>query len=223
MKSIPRRDLSPTRPLARGVVVCLAVMALACGGGTPVAKVLPGGEPDIIEAGSTSNPGDKSSSKSSTPTRRITVPRDAADKNGLYLAIRIEGMDPRAGMFAVSAGESFLVNPIVRNTTTNSVPVAYASEKRFDVIVYKDEDQREPVFVWSEHREFAATFQELMLAGGTTMSRMLEIPTTKDRSVDELMEGDLGRPLTPGTYHLWATHEGRPFLAAGPLKIQVVD
>jgi hypothetical protein len=202
----------------------IALAISACAGNQKVAKVFPGEDPDYAESTlSSPSPKEEKGSDTKTPARRLSVPKGASEKNGLMMAVRIEGQEPKQDEYTVKAGNSFLVNAVVRNLTSNSVPVAYATDKRFDVEIFKDPDQREAVHLWSEHRLFVQAFQEVMLGGGTTVSRMLDIPTTKDASVSDMLEGDLGKPLTPGTYYLWATHEGRPFLAAGPLKIIVSE
>ena len=202
----------------------IALAVTACSGRQKVAKVFPGEDPDYAESTQRNpSPKEEKAADTKTPPKRVSVPKGASEKNGLLMVVRIEGQEPKEDEYTVKAGTSFLVNTVVRNLTSNSVPVAYATDQRFDVVVYKDPDQKEAAHLWSEHRMFAKAFQEVMLGGGTTVSRMLDIPTTKDASVDDMLEGDLGKPLTPGTYYLWATHEGRPFLAAGPLKIIVSE
>ncbi len=150
-----------------------------------------------------------------TPARHISIPSDAQERDGLYMSISLESG-------TVGAGNPVRFNLSVRNTTSTPLPVLYATEKRFDVAVFADQNQEELVHLWSSDRMFAQVFQDMMLGGGSNVTRALEVPTTRSSEAGEMLAGDPSRPLIPGTYWAWGTHEGTPFLAAGPVQVEVL-
>lgn len=151
------------------------------------------------------------------PPRTIMLPTNKRQDKGLVLTVKPKGLH-------VHAGSMLPVDMIVRNTTGAPITIPYNGGKHFDIVVFADPDQRKPVFVWSEGRYFTRTFEEPVLSAGAPLMRILEVPTTADKTVDKIMEdGDLTKPLTPGKYYLWGTHEGQPFLAHGPIEIFVEE
>ncbi|HMX62252.1 MAG TPA: BsuPI-related putative proteinase inhibitor [Candidatus Sumerlaeota bacterium] len=206
------------------IVMSGAFALTACGGvQTTTSKPMPGGEPDdMYSAISITDASQEPAKKEPAFKKTITIPKNAKEKNGLRMITSIPGL--KAGEdYKVKAGNSFLVNTLVRNFTSNSVRVAYGTDQRFDIVVYTDPDQRDVYYRWGEHRNFDQAFQEMMIAGGASISRMLEVPTTSSKVVMEGMENDLGKPLIPGTYYLWGTNEGDPLLADGPIKVIVEE
>ncbi|MCC6547387.1 hypothetical protein IT570_09490 [Candidatus Sumerlaeota bacterium] len=201
-----------------------SLILVACGGVTPTSpKPLPGGEPDDFNSPiSITEAAAPSATKDPTFKKTITVPKNAQEKNGLRMLVRIPSAKPNED-FRIRAGTSFLVSTLVKNLSDNSVRIAYGTDQRFDIVVYTDPDQRDVYYRWGEHREFSPAFQEMMLAGGATISRMLEVPTSASKTVLPELENDLGKALIPGTYYLWGTNEGDPFLADGPIKVIVEE
>ncbi|MEO8376039.1 MAG: BsuPI-related putative proteinase inhibitor [Candidatus Sumerlaeota bacterium] len=162
--------------------------------------------------------------KDPTHKKHITVPKNSKEKNGVEMYVRIPGNKLAPGEpYKVKAGTSFLVSTMIRNGTDNSARVAYGTDQRFDIIIYTDEAQTDAYYRWGEHREFDQAFQDMMLGGGATISRILEVPTTDSKTITPGLENDLGKPLIPGTYYLWGTNEGDPFLADGPIKVIVEE
>ncbi len=148
-------------------------------------------------------------------TRRVTVPSDAQERDGLYMSIRPESE-------TVAAGNPVRFSLTVRNTTSTPIPILYPTEKRFDVAIFADRQQNELVHLWSSDRMFAQVLQDIPLGGGSNVTRTIEVATTRSRDAEEMLAGDPSRPLPPGTYWAWGTHEGTPFLAAGPVEIEVL-
>ena len=151
------------------------------------------------------------------PQRRIVLPTDKRQDKGMVLTAKPKGLHVRAGSMLP-------VEMIIRNTTGAPITIPYSGGKHFDIVVFADPDQKKPVFVWSEGRYFSQIFEEPVLGAGAPLMRILEVPTTADKTVEKMMEeGDLTKPLTPGTYYLWGTHEGQPYLAHGPIQIFVEE
>lgn len=203
------------------VPILIALLVSGCGLFTSsgVRKQFPGGHPPgyaELEAGAEERAGLPPEEEARSPQRSISIPPDASERDGLLITMRPE---PEV----VGAGNPILVLLGIRNTTSSPLPVIYPNEKRFDVAVFADPNQEELVHLWSSDRMFAQIFQDLMLGGGSSVTRTLEIPTTRAQSAVELLAGDPSRPLPPGTYWMWGTHEGTPFLATGPVEITVLD
>jgi hypothetical protein len=197
------------------VALLLATAALlaACGSNPP---------PKVYAQGDTFDPlaydrlQEDASAAAEPEGRKITIPPNSEEKGGLRLTIDVNPLQTKAG-------RPLYANLTCRNTTTNAVTVPYSSEKRFDVVVFSDAEQRTPVFVYSETQMFAELFQEVVLGPGANVKRVVEIPTM---TTDALVKGaprGLTRPLVPGEYWVYGTHEGTPNLAVGPVKITVVE
>lgn len=186
-----------------------------CGGaGGSVAKEFAGGDLYDEKAPADSTTEGVEADKPAPP-RRIVLPVNRREDRGLVLTAK-----PRAEH--VRAGSMLAVEMVVRNTTGAPITIPYTSGKHFDIVVFADPDQRKPVFVWSEGRFFTQTFEEPTLSAGSPLVRILEVPTSADKSLlQQGEEGDLTRPLGPGTWYLWGTHEGQPFLAHGPVVVVV--
>ena len=148
--------------------------------------------------------------------RRISIPPNRQEERGLRLIAQPQAL-------TVSAGDTLYVTVMVRNLRATPETIGYPTDQRFDVVVFADVNQQKPVHLWSEGRPFIRKFDEVVIGGGALVSRVLEIPTTKDRAVEQVMGNDLTRPLLPGKYWLYATNEGNPFLATGPIEIEVVE
>lgn len=148
------------------------------------------------------------------PQRRINLPPNSQERAGLRVDMSISPT-------TITPGRTTFVHMTVRNTTMNSLTIPYSTEKRFDVIVFSDPEQRNPVYIHSETQFFAQLFQEVTLGPGSNLKRVIEIPTmTVDALPRDLARG-LARPLLPGEYWVWGTHEGTPNLSTGPIKITV--
>lgn len=201
-----------------------AMMASAAGvscvrsGGKTVAKQFPEGEPGSAsaDAGLGRIIGEADPETAQRSTRRISIPGDRQEARGLFLSVQVPA--PR-----VPPGVPIVVNMAVRNTTGNSLPVTYPSAQRFDVVVFADAAQRRPVYMWSQDRTFAQMFEEQMLGPGSTLPRILEVPTTRDTTLRAFDENDLSSPLPPGKYWLYGRHAGTPPLSWGPLEIEVLN
>lgn len=202
----------------------LCALAVAAGTGclfrekTP--KVFAGGDPDMEEqptarkVTNTDGTDIPEIANPAPPAKRMTVPVDQREKNGLFLSLRVPAPE-------VVAGNDVIINVTLRNTSRMVQPLTYNSDQRFDVFIYADPDQMEPVFVWSSTQEFNDNFTPYRLSAGANISRTFEIPTTKDTVMGEELAGDPRRPLPPGTYYVFASHESDPFLGNGPVQIRV--
>ncbi len=200
------------RTIARLSTVIAALLLGACGLAKQTAKQFPEGDSakELEGMGII-----LSDAPAAQPTRRIMVPGNNAEARGLFLGFGLV-------QSTVKAGNPVVVQCGVRNTTGNSLGVSYPSVQRFDLVVFRDEAQREPVHVWSEGRSFAQIFEEQMLGPGSTLPRVLEIPTTRTAppGIEDL---DMAQPLSAGTYYVWCRHVGTPSLSTGPVKFEVVE
>jgi len=199
-----------------GLLVTAALAAGGCAGSGKMEKEFPSGEPDAFEAaerreGELAGPSEDAAREA---TRSVYLPTDRKEARGLALSMEVPAPE-------VTAGTSISANMLLRNTTRNTVPVVYTDTQRFDLVVFTDKERENPVFVWSEGKFFSQIFSERMLGGGTNISEVLEVPTTPDPVSDNMLPDDLSRPLTPGTYYMWGTHAGDPYLASGPVEITV--
>ncbi|CAN5201156.1 hypothetical protein BH09SUM1_BH09SUM1_25800 [soil metagenome] len=195
------------------VLLVLGAIQTGCGITAPPAmtKSFPEGDPRALEdAGA--DPGKDSPD---APVRRITVPKDKEDDKGLHLAV-----EPQAQHFV--AGKPLLVSLSVKNNNGTPSTIPYTSDQIFDIIIFADPDQRIPVFLWSENRMFTQNMSQQILGSGSTLKRVLDVPTSRDMVTGQIRKGDLSSPLTPGNYWLYAEHLGVPFLAAGPVQIEIV-
>lgn len=197
------------------ILIMAALAVASCGG--KFEKRFPGG--DLYESkapASTTTAGEEPGAAPRAPAQPIVLPNNRQEERGLRLVINArDGRTP--------AGVALPVTMTVRNTTSTPFPITYNSEKRFDVVVFADPNQQRPVYQWSANRMFSQIYSEQMLGGGSSLSRILEVPTSRDASIREGAEDDLSLPIPPGTYYLWGTHEGRPFLAYGPVEIVVEE
>ena len=206
--------------LLSGISGLLIAAATGCLFRGKITKVFAGGDPDMEEQPTprklTKDDGtDVPAIANPAPLgRRMTVPGDQREKNGLSLSFRIPSPE-------VVAGNDVIINVALRNTSSMVQPLTYNSDQRFDVFIYADPDQMEPVFVWSSTQEFNDNFTPYRLSAGANISRTFEIPTTRDTVMGEELAGDPRRPLPPGTYYVFASHESDPFLGNGPLQIRV--
>lgn len=198
----------------RLLLVTYALFLVACLGCSRTEKQFPMGEPDAFEESTRIAEEYDESDQTETGGRKISIPSNKAEAQGLRLNAEVPA--PR-----VPAGTPIRVRMVLRNTTNNTLPVNYTSAQRFDVAVFKDRLQEEPVYVWSQGQFFAQIFTDRMLSGGATITDTIDVPTTADPASNELLPDNLTRPLTPGTYYLWVTHAGDPFLADGPIEIIV--
>lgn len=200
------------------LIVSLACLLLgSCGfkQEPKVEKVFPGGDP--FPYGEAESGGRDPITVPTEPgeTRRIIIPRDRVEVQGLRIQASVAERN-------VKAGNAVVVTLLVRNSSSMPITIPYPDEQRFDVVVFSDPEQNRPVHVYSEGRFFAQRFTEHVLMGGTTLTRIIEVPTTKDMEMAQDI-GDLSKPLTPGKYWLYGTHEGQPFLASEPIEIEVVE
>lgn len=189
---------------------------LGCG---RVEKRFPGGDPYPIAAeleGAAGTTPQGILDEEERPARRVILPRNAREVDGLVLTTVLPSDQH-------TAGSPLRVRLLVRNTTRQTARLSYNTPQRFDLFVFPTEQSNNPIYVWSEHQYFPRDFQEHPLGAGAVMPRILEIPTTANPTVRALAGDDLGAPLTPGVYYLWSTHEGNPFLAEGPIRIEIID
>lgn len=212
MNPIPTAGRSLLAVLAGGAVGLLA----ACGSGLPP-KAFPGGDPyDVaVETMDTGGMG-PAPVADPKPARRVILPEDARQRQGLTLTTSMQTT-------TVTAGTPLRVRVIVRNTTRNNARLRYNTAKRFDLFVFTEPKSQNPVFIWSEGQTFPTDYSEHVIDSGSNITRILEIPTTRSADVRRMLENDLTAPLGPGKYYLWATHEADIYLADGPHEITIVD
>lgn len=180
----------------------------------PVTKQFPGGEPLALEEDSTQPAVPFRAEEETKPRKRIVIP-GRVEERGLVLGAAVDNT-------TIPAGQPIQLRLRLRNTTYNAMPVIYSSALRWDAVAFTDPDQKDAVFQWSADRFFAEIYQDQMISPGALLAQIVEIPTTDDRLVQELMSEDLSRPLGPGTYYIYGIHVGRPNLAAGPVVVKVV-
>lgn len=198
------------------LIVFAALLLASCSwfGSSPVEKQFPGGEPGDFEEHDRRMAEAGEFKPAPLPEKEVSIPEDRRESRGLRMNASLAA--PR-----VKAGTPFRVTCQVANTSNNQETITYTDNQRFDVVVFADREQNKVVYIWSEGRFFAQMFAERMLSGGTNLTEILEVPTVGDPVSEELLPRGLSRPLTPGTYYLWATHAGTPYLAVGPLEVVV--
>ncbi|MBI1292292.1 hypothetical protein GC173_13805 [bacterium] len=205
------------------LLLAAAISLIACGSTPP---------PRVYAQGDTFDPlaydrlqEDARAQEEAAP-RKISIPANSQEKGGLRIEMKLNAMSQKdldLRPLESRAGRPIFVDLTCRNTTMNAVTVPYSSEKRFDVIVFSDSEQRNPVYVYSEGQLFAQIFQEVVLSPGANLKRVIEIPTMSLDALPKDAPRGLTRPLVPGEYWVYGTHEGTPNLAVGPMKFTVTD
>ncbi len=206
------------------IAVSLMSLSTSCrvfqSGPSRMEKQFPGGEPEgFLEGDARDTIVDDEEEEREIAVKqapRVQIPRNKEDVDGLFMSVEVERN-------IVKSGEPIVAICRVRNTTGNTLTINYVNEQRFDLTMFYDEQQRAVAHVWSEGRFFATHFQEFTLSGGAILTRNLEIDTAPPDEIGLMLDQDLSRPVGPGTYYLWATHEGSPFMAAGPIEIRVIE
>lgn len=204
---------------ANHALLILLVLGVVLACGRRIEKRFPGGDPYPVTAETAGAGGAGPEGilrEEERPVRRVVLPRNARERDGIVLTANINSERH-------IAGSPLRVTLIVRNTTRMTARLSYNTAQRYDLFVFPDEHSSTPLFIWSEHQHFPRDFQEHALGAGASLRRVLEIPTTANPTVAAMARDDLGAPLTPGVYYLWATHEGNTFLASGPTRIEIVD
>jgi len=204
--------------------LCLVLLLVSCG------ETLP---PKVYAQGDAFDPlafdrlQEDAAADAEAAPRKISIPPNSQEKGGLRIDMSVSSIaanvNPSNQAVEIKAGNPIYVNLTVRNTTVNSVTVPYATEKRFDVVVYNDAEQRNAVFVHSESQMYAQLFQEVVLSAGANVKRVLEVPTMKLDAYAKDAPRGLTRPLTAGDYWFYALHEGTPNLATGPIRVTVLE
>ncbi len=180
--------------------------------GPPPPKEFAGGEPYQVDQPH-NIPG--TVNETAPPPMTVNIPPNR-EENGMVMGMKVV---PET----LPAGGVIQVRLALRNMTSNSKPVRYSTEQRFDVAIYSDPKQESLVHLWSADQLFGEVASEFSLGPGSNVSRTLEIATSPDRATAELMGSDLNKPLVPGYYYVWGMHEGTPHLATGPVEIAVTE
>lgn len=206
----------PVHPAPLLTLIVLAGALASCG--SRVEKRFPGGDPYDVHAEVAGPDGlnPEGIVEEEEPQRPVILPRNAKERDGIVLSTRLPSTRH-------AAGSPIRATLVVQNTTRNTARLTYNTAQRFDLFVFPSEESNFPVFIWSEHQHFPRDFQEHAVGGGSSVMRILEIPTTANPTVRALAGNDRGAPLTPGVYYLWSVHEGGTFLADGPIQIEIYD
>jgi Intracellular proteinase inhibitor len=184
---------------------------------TTITKQFPGGEPDDFEALDRRLAEEDTASESDLAfAQGLKAPSNKSRLKGLVLSSSVDNQK-------IKAGRPVRVNCLLKNDSRKTMPLSYTSTQRFDVSVFEDRRQTRPVHVWSRGKSFSMIYADRMLGPNAKISEIIEVPTTRTPRGKEMVPNSYTRPLLPGTYYLWLTHAGTPYMASGPIEINVIE
>lgn len=131
---------------------------------------------------------------------------------GMDLAIEMERTQ-------LAPGETFAATVSLKNTSAQPQRISWPTSQRFELIIAKDPEGREPVAIWSKGYSFLQMMREVTLAPGESVSDRLEVPLHK--TPEEVVPDLPGTYLEPGFYFVIASHPGSSNLRTPGLGIAV--